>query len=1247
VPDLPIHRWRHEIIAAVRDHQVVVVAGETGSGKSTQLPQMCMEAGRGASGMIGHTQPSRIAARAVAERIAEELGTDVGGLVGYAVRFTDRVGRATKVKVMTDGILLNEVHRDRELARYDTIIIDEAHERSLNIDFLLGYLHRLLPRRPDLRLLITSATIDTARLAAHFDGAPVISVSGRSYPVEVRYRPIDDDGTDEVQAVCDAVAELAGEGPGDVLVFLSGEREIRDTADALGRSAHPALAGLDVLPLYGRLSAAEQHRVFEAHVARRVVLATNVAETSLTVPGIRFVVDPGTARISRYSTRTKVQRLPIEPISQASANQRAGRCGRVAPGICVRLYPEEELLARPPFTEPEILRTNLASVVLQMAALRLGDVADFPFVDAPDRRAVRDAVALLQELGAFSVPTGRATPAITPLGRRLARLPIDPRFGRMLLESERLGCSREVAVVVAALSIQDPRERPADQAAAWQEKHGRFAARASDFLSYLALWEYLEDAQRDRSSSAFRRLCRADFLNYLRVREWQDLVAQLLRAVDAPAGTPPARAQDVHQAVLAGLLSQIGMRERDGREYRGPRGTRFAIAAGSVLSAKPPRWVMAAELVQTTRLWARSAAPIRPEWAEALAGPLAVRTYSDAWWDARRGQAMVSERVTLYGLPIVAGRRVPCARVAPETARRLFVQHALLDGDCRGDLPFRDHNRRMLDTVHDLEQRARRDLAITDTDLFDLYDSRVPAEIVSVAHFERWWRRQPPDPLAFGERELMTDGEAIGPGEFPDEWEQGGLTFPLSYRFDPTADDDGLTVHVPLAALNRITAAGFDWLVPGWREPLVVALIRSLPKAVRRNFIPAPDFARRFLAVAGAPHGALVTQLEALLPPMTGDPIPPGSFDVAKLPGYLRANFTVHGTGGDVVAQGKDLRALQRDLAPLVRTAIVEALPPVEQTGQQRWTFGTIPRRLTAGVAIGYPALVDEGATVGLRVMTTPTEQRAAMRSGVRRLLRLATGVTRRSIARELPSHSALSLARAPRWPAATLLDRCIETAADQLQSQHGPPPWDEHGFDALVTFVSPRLAPAATSVAVTASEIVAFADALWARLGATTATALQPAVADMERQLALLVPEEFPWAPGAARLADVQRYLRGIERRLERLPEAPARDAAAMRRVHRLEEEHERLVRSIHSPALRAEARLLRWMLEELRLSLFAQSVGPAYRVSEERARQAFAELASRAARGDGTGTTGADAARPRTDGHAPGPVVAVPDGE
>ena len=762
--ELPVSQRRDDIAQAIRDHQVVIVAGETGSGKTTQLPKICLELGRGVTGQIGHTQPRRIAARTVAERIAEETSTQLGTAVGYKVRFTDKSGDNTLVKVMTDGILLNEIASDRDLYRYDTLIIDEAHERSLNIDFILGYLRQLLPRRPDLKVIITSATIDPERFAAHFaiddQPAPIIEVSGRTYPVEVRYRPIadpeqrDTEDRDQIQAISDAIDELSANGPGDILVFFSGEREIRDTADALkGRK------NLEVLPLYGRLSAAEQHRVFELPASRtmshrRVVLATNVAETSLTVPGIRYVIDPGTARISRYSLRTKVQRLPIEPISQASANQRKGRCGRVADGICIRLYSEEDFDSRPEYTDPEIQRTNLASVILQMAAARLGDIRAFPFVDPPDPRSITDGVRLLEELNAMK------SDRLTDTGRKMARLPVDPRIARMIIEADRQGCAREVLVIAAALSIQDPRERPADNQQAADTAHRRFAQPESDFLTFLALWDYLTDRQRELSGSAFRRMCRAEFLNYLRVREWQDLHAQL-QSLSADLGlstdSSSSERARVHTALLAGLLSHVGMKvvltarpgtppERGRRplpEYLGARGTRFAIFPGSALARKPPDWVVAAELVETSRLWGRIVASVEPEWVEPVAAHLVKRSYSEPRWSKSRGAVIATEKVTLYGIPIVADRTVNFDRIDPVASRELFIRHALVEGDWETRHHFFRDNATLLAEAAELEQRARRRGLVAGEDaLFEFYDARVPADVTSARHFDAWWKRQ-------------------------------------------------------------------------------------------------------------------------------------------------------------------------------------------------------------------------------------------------------------------------------------------------------------------------------------------------------------------------------------------------------------------------------------------------------------------------------------------------------------------------
>ena len=1018
-PNLPISEQRQEIADAIQAHQVVVVAGETGSGKTTQLPKICLDIGRGVRGSIGHTQPRRLAARTVAQRIADELQCRLGEAVGFAVRFTDQVSDRTLVKLMTDGILLAEIQRDRRLLRYDTLILDEAHERSLNIDFLLGYLRQLLPRRPDLKVIVTSATIEPQRFAAHFGAAPIIEVSGRTHPVEIRYRPLEvpvwsgpeDDPDDpdreivrtetrdEVDAIVDAVHELQSEPPGDVLVFLSGEREIRDTAEALASStAGPSCT--EVLPLYARLPTAEQHKVFAPHTGRRrVVLATNVAETSLTVPGIRYVVDPGNARISRYSRRLKVQRLPIEPISQASAGQRAGRCGRVAPGVCIRLYSAEDFAARPRYTEPEVLRTNLAAVILQMAALRLGEVEDFPFLDPPDRRSIRDGVQLLQELGAFDQQG-----TITDVGRRLARLPVDPRLGRMILQADIEGSVREVLVLAAALTVPDPRERPADREEAARQQHARFADEHSDFLSYLNLWRYLSEQRKALFGSAFRRMCRHEFLHYLRIREWQDLVGQLrgiardLGIVEAQidSGEPPD-AVKVHAALLAGLLSHVGMRREDGREYLGARNSRFVLVPGSVLAKRPPRWVVVAELVETSRLYGRTAARVQPEIVERVAGDLVQRSYSEPHWDADRGEVMAYERVTLYGLPLIARRRVGYARVEPAVARELFIRHALVDGDWQTRHHFVRDNARLRADLEELEARARRrDLLIGDEEVYAFYDARIPADVVSARHFDAWWKEQrhtTPALLTFTRGDLLRTDPAGA--DQPDSWQAGDAALPLSYRFEPGAADDGVTVHVPIDVLARLGGDEFAWQVPALREELVTALIRSLPKDLRRNFVPAPDTARAVLAAMDPAGQPLLAALQRELHRRTGVLVPIDAFDLGKVPSHLRMTFAVESADGTEVARGKDLDALQDRLATSARDAVAHTVAgELERTALRGWPdeLEELPRiveRTTADRSVrGFPAFVDAGGVVDLRVFATPAEQHRVMQPGVRRLLR-------------------------------------------------------------------------------------------------------------------------------------------------------------------------------------------------------------------------------------------------------------------
>jgi ATP-dependent helicase HrpA len=1226
-PELPVSQRRSEIAEVIREHQVVVVAGETGSGKTTQLPKICLELGRGVGGMIGHTQPRRLAARTVAERVAAELHTPLGGMVGYQVRFTDRVGPDTQIKLMTDGILLAELERDRSLRRYDTIIIDEAHERSLNVDFLLGYLHRLLPRRPDLKLIITSATIDPERFSRHFGGAPVVEVSGRTYPVEVRYRPVGldaDDDRDQTQGILNAVDELCREGPGDVLVFLSGEREIRDTAEALrGHSFPRSPGGVEVLPLYARLAAAEQHRVFQAHDRRRVVLATNVAETSLTVPGIRYVVDPGTARISRYSHRSKVQRLPIEPISQASANQRKGRCGRTSDGICIRLYSEDDFTARPEFTDPEILRTNLASVILQMTSLRLGDMAAFPFIDPPDRRSVKAGVDLLEELGALDGSR------LTRVGRRLAQVPADPRLARMLLEAGRQGCAREVLVIVAALSIQDPRERPADSRERADELHRRFADRGSDFLTWLNLWRYLHERQAELSSNQFRRLCRAELLNYLRVREWQDLHGQLRAAarevgIKLNRAEPEPDADRVHTALLAGLLSHIGLKQGDTREYLGTRGTRFAIWPGSALARKPPQWVMAAELVETSRLWGREAARIDPDWVEPLAAHLVKRSYAEPHWSRSRGAVMATERVTLYGLPIVTGRPVDYGRIDPPVARELFLRHALVEGDWETSHDFFARNRRLLAEVEDLEHRARRrDILVDDHTLFDFYDRRVPDEVVSARHFDAWWKRareERPDLLDFERSMLITDAaDAPDVGDHPDTWRQGELRLRLTYQFEPGSDADGVTVHIPLAVLNQVEPDGFDWQVPGLRQELVTELIRALPKAIRRSFIPAPNWAAKVLERIGPADGPLLEVLARELERAGPVEVPPDAFDLDRVPDHLRMTFRVEDRRGRgparVVGEGKDLDALKRRLAPRVRAAISAAAPGLERDRVDGWDLGTLPREVEARrggrVVRGFPALVPEDGRVAVRLLETEGEQASAMWAGTRRLLLQSIPSPARYVLARQDNQAKLTLSRYRHGSATELFADCLNAAADDLIAAAGGPAWDEPGFRRLLDAVRGQLADATLDVATRVERVLAVAGQVEGRLAELTNPAFGPATADVRAQLDALIYSGWVTAAGRRRLPDMLRYLRAMVQRLDRLPGDLARDADRMESVARVtaawRQALDRPAATRPDPATLTE---VRWMIEELRVSYFAQSLGTPYPVSEKRVLRAIDQL-------------------------------------
>ncbi|EHR60488.1 ATP-dependent helicase HrpA [Saccharomonospora cyanea NA-134] len=1218
--ELPVSRRKDDLAEVIRDNQVVIVAGETGSGKTTQLPKICLELGLGVRGQIGHTQPRRIAARTVAERIAAELGTDLGTSVGYKVRFTDTSGDDTLVKVMTDGILLAEIQHDRLLRQYDTIIIDEAHERSLNIDFLLGYLKRVLPRRPDLKVIITSATIDPERFSRHFDDAPIVEVSGRTYPVEVRYRPVvdpDDPGADpdrdQVQAICDAVTELSAEGPGDILVFLSGEREIRDTDEALTAMELP---NTEILPLYARLSAADQHRVFRPHRGRRIVLATNVAETSLTVPGIKYVIDPGTARISRYSHRTKVQRLPIEPISQASANQRKGRCGRTSDGVCIRLYSEDDFLSRPEFTDPEILRTNLASVILQMISLGLGDIGAFPFVEPPDRRQITAGVQLLTELGALDA-SGKT---LTPVGRKLAQLPVDPRMGRMIVEAASLGCVREVMIIAAALSIQDPRERPSEKQQHADQLHARFADPNSDFLAYLNLWNYVREQQKALSNNQFRKLCRAEYLNYLRIREWQDIHGQL-RQMAKPLGITfndvPADSQRVHTALLAGLLSHVGLKDPAKGDYLGARGARFAVFPGSSLFKKQPRWVASAELVETSRLWARVNARVEPEWIEPLAQHLVKRTYSEPHWERKRGAVMALERVTLYGIPLVVGRKVNYGRIDPETSRELFIRHALVEGDWDTNHRFFHDNRALLEEVTDLENRARRrDLLVDDETLFDFYDQRIGAEVTSARHFDTWWKKtrgEQPELLNFEKAMLVNEAaDDVREADYPDTWQQGSLTFKLTYQFEPGTDEDGVTVHIPLAVLNQVGPAGFEWQVPGLREELVTALIKSLPKPLRRNLVPAPDTARQVLAAAGPADGPLLQVLGRELERLRGVDVPADAWQWSAVPDHLKMTFRVLDERGRKLAEGKDLEALRDRLGDRLRKTISAAADDMERSGLRTPDFGSLPKEFSArrrGHEVkAYPALVDEGDSVAVRMLDTPGQQRAEMWRGTRKLLRLNVPSPAKYVNRNLSNQSKLVLTRNPHGGVAALVDDCVDCAVDKLMADAGGPAWDERGFAPLLERVRGALNGTVLNVLRAVEDVLRAAHDVEARLQATRGDALAESLDDIRAHLSGLVHAGFVTETGYDRLGDLVRYVRGIERRLDKLPSDPARDVERLRDIAWLRQEYRAALdalppRTDPSPEL-AE---IPWMIEELRVSFFAQTLGTAYPVSLKRVLKAL----------------------------------------
>ncbi|MCU8160695.1 ATP-dependent RNA helicase HrpA [Vibrio vulnificus] len=1218
---LPVSQKKDDIADAIAHHQVVIVAGETGSGKTTQLPKICAELGRGKFGLIGHTQPRRLAARSVANRIAEEMETQLGDFVGYKVRFNDQISENTQIKLMTDGILLAEIQHDRFLNQYDTIIIDEAHERSLNIDFILGYLKELLPRRPDLKVIITSATIDPERFSNHFGGAPIIEVSGRTYPVETRYRPLGgetEDDRDQLEGIFDAVDELCDEGLGDILIFMNGEREIRDTADALAKRK---LKDTEIVPLYARLSAGEQNKIFQPHTGRRIVLATNVAETSLTVPGIKYVIDPGTARISRYSYRTKVQRLPIEPVSQASANQRKGRCGRVQEGICIRLYSEDDFNSRPEFTDPEILRTNLASVILQMTALGLGDIEAFPFVEAPDKRNILDGVRLLEELGAINSNAKDPKKRLTAVGKQLARLPIDPRLARMVLEAPRLGCLKEVMIIAAALSIQDPRERPSDKQQSADDKHRRFYHEDSDFLTFVNLWNHIQKQQKALSGNQFRRQCKDDYLNYLRVREWQDVYFQIhqsMREMEFKLNSEPGSYDAVHSAILTGLLSHIGMKDQEKNEYHGARNARFHIFPGSGLFKKQPKWVMSAELVETSKLWGRIIAKIQPEWIEPLAKHLIKRSHSEPHWSKKQSAVMAYEKVMLYGIPIVPKRLVNYGNIDASVSREIFIRSALVEGDWETKHAFFKQNRKLLLEVEELEHKSRRrDILVDDEELFQFYDQRVGTEVVSGRHFDTWWKqasKKEPELLNF-EKEMLFKGDAshVTDLDYPNFWHQNGLKLKLSYQFEPGDDSDGVTVHIPLPILNQIDPAGFDWQIPGLRHELVVSLIKSLPKTLRKNFVPAPNYADAFLSRVTAMEMPLLDALEKELRRMTGATVLREDWKLDQVPDHLKVTFRAVDERNRKLKEHKDLHELKESLKEKVQETLSKvADDDIEQQGLHTWSFGELPQvyqQKRGGYQVkAFPALVDNKDSVEIKLYETEQEQISAMQAGQRRLILLNVPSPIKYLHANLPNKSKLGLYFNPYGKVLDLIDDCIACGVDKLIEEQGGLVWEPEKFEALKEHVRAELGDTVVDIAKQVETILTTAFNINKKLKGKIDFTMAFALSDIKAQIEGLIFKGFATECGWKRLPDILRYMKAIERRMEKLPIDPNKDRLHMLKIESVVKDYKELLNKIPKGlAVPENVKEIRWMIEELRVSFFAQQLGTPYPVSDKRVKNAI----------------------------------------
>jgi len=1224
-PDLPVSQKKDEIAKAIAQNQVVIIAGETGSGKTTQIPKICLELGRGVSGLIGHTQPRRLAARTVANRIADELDSELGETVGYRVRFTDKVSDQSYIKLMTDGILLAEIQNDRFLSQYDTIIIDEAHERSLNIDFLMGYLKRLLPRRPDLKVIITSATIDPERFAKHFadkrgKAAPIIEVSGRTFPVETLYRPLDEYAAgDQIEGIFQAVDELQALGRGDILIFMNGEREIRDTAEALIKRK---LRHTEVLPLFARLSVAEQNKIFQGHTGQRIVLATNVAETSLTIPGIKYVIDTGTVRISRYSYRTKVQRLPIEAISQASANQRKGRCGRVSEGVCIRLYSEDDFNGRPEFTDPEILRTNLSSVILQMLSLGLGELNKFPFVEPPEDRNIKDGLNLLEELGAVNLKAKDPRKKLTALGRQLAKLPVDPRLARMILAASKFNCVHEVMVISAALSIQDPRERPLDKQQASDEKHRRFYDKESDFITYVNLWNYIKEQRQELSSGQFRKMCQKEFLAYMRVREWQDIYSQIKQVTDElniEISDTPANFDAIHQALLAGLLSHIGLKDKDA-EYLGARNSKFYMFPGSGLFKKQPKWGMFAELVETSKLFARVAARIKPEWVEQQAQHLIKRSYAEPHWQKKSGVVGAFETQTLYGIPIVSKRRVVYTQIDPILCRELFIRHALVEGEFETRHQFFKDNQALLNDIEELEHKSRRrDILVDDETLFLFYDEIVPQNVCSAKQFDSWWNRekkQQPQLLNYQREQVMAhDADKVTANAYPDSWQQGDFRLKLEYAFEPGTSQDGVTVNIPLALLNQISEEGFDWQIPALREELLVALIKTLPKPVRRNFVPAPNYAEAAMANLTPLEGPLLEAFEKQLLRMTGVRIPENAWDLSALPTHLRIKFNVLDDKQKSVAVGTDLKRLQHDLKGEVKQTLSKVSKQgIEKSDLVEWDFGKLPKSFKkdhGGYEVkAYPALVDKSKSVAIELFDSEAKAQRFNQAGVRRLILLNVPSPIKYLQQSLPNKAKLGLYFNPFGQVKDLIDDCISCAVDaildgEIHPQEAP------DFELQKEKVRAELADKTLQITQQVEEVLTLAHAVNKQLKGKADLSMLVAKGDIKSQLERLIFPGFVCQVGEAKLNDIKRYLLALQKRLEKLPVNPNQDRLNTIELHELEERYRALCKSLLTDETEStDLAEVYWMMEELRVSLFAQQLGTPYPVSAKRVRLKLTEL-------------------------------------